>query len=34
MVGVKVLDDAVWEKVKAGTYRAFSIGAEAQREAA
>jgi cation transport regulator ChaB len=34
MVGIKVLDDEVWKLVKSGHYRAFSIGAEAEREAA
>ncbi len=32
LLGVRVLDDALWEKVKAGEVTAFSIGGKAQRE--
>lgn len=32
IVGVKVTDDATWEKVKKGELKAFSIGAQARRE--
>lgn len=32
IVACKILDDAVWEKVKAGELRAFSIGGRARRE--
>lgn len=32
IVGVKVYDDEVWNKVKDGTYRAFSIGCRAIRK--
>lgn len=31
-VGVKIHDDATWEKVRKGTYRAFSIGGSGIRE--
>ena len=31
-IGLKVLDDSVWDKVKNGTYRMFSIEGEAVRE--
>jgi len=31
MVGYKVYDDEVWEAVKSGEYRAFSIGGRANR---
>lgn len=31
IVGVKVHDDAVWKRVKAGELRSFSIGGEAMR---
>jgi hypothetical protein len=30
IVGMKIYDDAVWEKVKSGEYRAFSIGGKAK----
>lgn len=30
-IGFKVLDEDVWEKVKDGTYRMFSIEGEAER---
>jgi hypothetical protein len=30
VVGMKIYDDAVWEKVKSGEYRAFSIGGKAK----
>lgn len=33
-VGMKILDDKVWAKVKAKEYTAFSIGGRARREAA
>lgn len=32
IVACKVLDDKVWEKVKSGELRAFSIGGRARRE--
>lgn len=31
-VGMHVPDDAAWEKIRAGTYKAFSIGGSANRE--
>jgi hypothetical protein len=30
-IGFKVLDDAVWQRVKDGTYSMFSIGGKAER---
>lgn len=32
IVGVKIHSDQVWKQIKQGTFRAFSIGAEAERE--
>jgi hypothetical protein len=34
LIGFKVESDEVWQKVKDGTYRAFSIGGSGAREAA
>lgn len=30
-IGLRVTDDALWQKIKSGTYRAFSIGGRAVR---
>jgi len=30
-VGVQVTDDALWEKIKSGEYKAFSIGGSGKR---
>lgn len=32
-VGFKIVDDALWDKIKSGTYAMFSIGGRATREA-